>query len=77
MSFSLGAEHAGDVAVWLGLRHEARAALALAGRVTASKDHWKLSDLVLQAGNSSVHADLERRQLKGKPFYSAAIDVAQ
>ena len=77
VSFSLGAEHAGDVAVWLGLRHEARAALALAGRVTASKDHWKLSDLVLQAGNSSVHADLERRQLKGKPFYSAAIDVAQ
>ena len=77
LSFSLGAEHAGDVAVWLGLRTEARAALALAGRVTASKDHWKLSDLVLQAGNSSVHADLERRQLKGKPFYSAAIDVAE
>ena len=77
VSFSLGAEHADDVAVWLGLRHDARAGLALAGRVTASKDHWKLSDLVLQAGNSSVHADLERRQLKGKPFYSAAIDVAQ
>ena len=77
LSFSLGAEHAGDVAVWLGLRNDARAGLALAGRVTASKDHWKLSDLVLQAGNSSVHADLERRQLKGKPFYSAAIDVAQ
>jgi len=77
LSFSLGAEHAGDVAVWLGLRNDARAALALAGRVSASKDHWKLSDLVLQAGNSSVHADLERRQVKGKPFYSAAIDVAQ
>jgi AsmA family protein len=77
LSFSLGAEHAGDVAVWLGLRNEARAALALAGRVTASKDQWKLSDLVLQAGKSSMHADLERRQLKGKPFYSAAIDVAQ
>ena len=77
LSFSVGAEHAGDVAVWLGLRNEASAALALAGRVTASKDHWKLSDLVLQAGNSSLHADLERRQLKGKPFYSASIEVAQ
>jgi hypothetical protein len=77
LSFSLGAEHAGDVAVWLGLRNEARAALALAGRVSANKDLWRLSDVVLQAGNSSVHADLERRQLKGKPFYRAAIDVAQ
>lgn len=77
LSFSLGAEHAGDIAVWLGLRNDARAPLALAGHVLASKEHWKLSDLVLQAGRSSVHVDLERRQLKGKPFYSAAIDVAQ
>ena len=77
LSFSLGVEHAGDVAIWLGLRNEARAALALAGRVRASKDQWKISDLVLQAGNSSAHADLERRQVKGKPFYRVKLDVAQ
>ena len=77
LSFSLGAERAGDVAAWLGLRSDARAALALAGRVTASSTHWQLSDLVLQVGNSGLHADIQQREVKQKSIYSVVLDVAQ
>lgn len=77
VSFSLGAERASDVAVWLGLRPDARAALALAGRVSASPTHWQLSDLVLKVGSSSLHADLQKRELKGRSIFGVVLDVAQ
>ena len=77
VSFSLGAERAGDVAVWLGVRPDARAALAVAGRISASSQHWHLSDLVLQVGSSGLHADLQKRVLKGKSIYGVVLDVGQ
>ncbi len=76
-SLSLGAERAGDVAVWLGVRPDARAALAVAGRIFASSQHWHLSDLVLQVGSSGLHADLQKRVLKGKSIFGVVLDVGQ
>lgn len=77
VSFSLGAERAGDVAAWLSVRPDARAALALAGRIYASSQRWQLSDLVLQVGSTGLHAYINKRVVKGKSIYSVVLDVAQ
>lgn len=76
LSFSLGAERAGEVAAWLGLRKESTLPLALAGRLTGTAEDWRLTDLVLQAGRTSALVNLERNQPTGRPYYRARIDVA-
>ncbi len=76
LSFSLGAERAGEVAAWLGLRKDATLPLALAGRITRTTEAWRLSDLVLQAGRSSALVNVERKQVGGRPFYQASIDLS-
>lgn len=75
VSFSLGAGRASDVAVWLGLRKDAQAPLALAGRLTGSADDWRLTDMVLQAGRTGALVNVERKLVKQRPYYRASVEV--
>ncbi len=75
LSFSLGAARAGDVAVWLGVRKDANAPLALAGRITGSAEHWQLTDMVLQAGRTGALVNVARSQPAGRAYYQAGIEV--
>lgn len=76
LSFSLGAERAGDMAVWLGLRKESRAPIALAGRIAGTAEAWRLSDMVIQAGRTSALVNIQRSQPQGHAYYRASIDVS-
>ncbi len=76
LQFSLGASQAGDVATWLGLSHDARAPVALAGQLSMAEDQWQLSNLVFQLGQSSMYAELSRRQQEGRPLVSGKLEAA-
>ncbi|NCW79163.1 MAG: hypothetical protein EBV64_14670, partial [Oxalobacteraceae bacterium] len=75
LSFSLGAERAGDVAVWLGLRKDVNLPLAIAGRIAGNAMDWRLTDMVLQAGRTSALLNVERKQPKGRAYYRANLEV--
>ncbi len=76
LTFSLGAERAGEVSAWLGLRKDARAPLALAGRIAGTADAWRLTDLVLQAGRTSALVNVERGRRDGRTHYQASVEVS-
>lgn len=73
--FSLGAERAGDVAAWLGLNPQSTLPIALAGRVRGTLQHWTLSQLVFQVGDSSVYSDLEQTSNEHRQRLNAKLDI--
>ncbi len=75
LSFSLGAERAGDVAVWLGLRKDTNLPLAMAGRIAGTATDWRLTDMVLQAGRTSALLNIERTQPQRRAYYRANLEV--
>ena len=75
LQFSLGASQAGDAAAWLGFSPEARAPVALAGQLSMADDHWKLTNMVFQIGQSSVYAELSRSRNEGRPFISGRVEA--
>jgi len=76
ISFSVGAERAGEVASWFGLRPGADAPLALAGQVITAGDNWKLSNLVFQLGRSNMYVDIARTLKAGKSHLQVQLDAS-
>ena len=76
LSFSVGAERAGEVASWFGLRPSADAPLALAGQVNTAGDNWKLSNLVMQLGRSNMYVDVARTLQAGRPHLRVLLDAS-
>ena len=76
ISFSVGAERAGEVASWFGLRPSADAPLALAGQVSTSGDNWKVSNLVFQLGRSNSYVDVARTFKAGRPHLQVQLDAS-
>lgn len=67
VAFSLAAPHASDVAQWLGLRHGADAPVSLQGKWHARQGgNWRLSDMALQLGKSTLTLELERVRGDGR-----------
>lgn len=75
-SFSLGAGRAGDVAAWLGLKPDSTLPIALAGRLRGTPQHWSLSQLVLQVGDSSAYSDIDQVLKADKSHLSVAVEIA-
>ncbi len=76
LTFSLGAERAGDVADWLGLNPRSTLPIALAGRVRGTLQAWSLSQLVFQVGDSSLYSNLDQSTVDQQQRLSATIDIA-
>ena len=75
--FSVGADRAGEVASWFGLRPNATVPLALAGSFSnTSTSNWQLSHLVFQLGRSTLYANLHRTEQGGRSHLGARIDIA-
>ncbi len=74
--FSLGAERAGDVGNWLGLNPQSTLPIALAGRVRGNADHWALSNLVFQVGDSSLYSDIAQDSDGKRQRLKATLDIA-
>jgi uncharacterized protein involved in outer membrane biogenesis len=75
LTFSLGAERAGDVGAWLGLNPQSTLPIALAGRVRGNLQHWSLSQLVFQVGDSGLYSDLEQTSDERHQRLNAKLDI--
>lgn len=76
LSFSLGAERAGDVSAWLGLNPRSTLPIALAGRVRGTSARWSLSNLVFQIGDSSLYSDVVQDAVQHKQRLTATLEIA-
>lgn len=76
LSFSLGAERAGDVAAWLGLNPRSKLPIAFAGRVRGNLQAWSLSQLVFQVGDSSLYSNLDQSVVDDHQRLSASLEIA-
>lgn len=76
LTFSLGAERAGDVADWLGLNPRSRLPIAFAGRVRGNLQAWSLSQLVFQVGDSSLYSNLDQSTVGDHQRLSASLEIA-
>lgn len=76
LTFSLGAERAGDVAAWLGLNPKSTLPIALAGRVRGTLERWSLSQLVFQVGDSSIYSNLDQSTVGSQQRLAASIEIA-
>ena len=76
ISFSVGAERAGEVASWFGLRPGADAPLALAGQVSTAGENWKVSNFVFQLGRSNMYVDVARTLKAGRSHLQVQLDAS-
>lgn len=76
LTFSLGAERAGDVATWLGLNPRSKLPIAFAGRVRGNLQAWSLSQLVFQVGDSSLYSNLDQSMVGDHQRLSASLEIA-
>lgn len=76
LTFSLGAERAGDVGAWLGLNPRSNLPIALAGRVRGTMQAWSLSQLVFQVGDSSIYSNLDQKTVDQHQRLSASLEIA-
>lgn len=76
LTFSLGAERAGDVGAWLGLNPRSNLPIALAGRVRGTLQTWSLSQLVFQVGDSSIYSNLDQTTVDQHQRLSASLEIA-
>lgn len=76
LTFSLGAERAGDVAAWLGLNPQSTLPIALAGRVRGTMQAWSLSQLVFQVGDSSLYSNPDQSTVDQHQRLAATIEIA-
>ena len=75
--FSVGADRAGEVASWFGLRPNASVPLALGGSFSnTSNSNWQLSHLVFQLGRSTLYANVGRTGQGSRSHLDARIDIA-
>ncbi len=75
LTFSLGAERAGDVGAWLGLNPKSTLPIALAGRVRGTLQRWSLSQLVFQVGDSSLYSDLDQTTADNHQRLNAKLEI--
>lgn len=75
LTFSLGAERAGDVGAWLGLNPQSELPIALAGRVRGNLRRWSLSQLVFQVGDSSLYSDLDQSITEDHQRLNAKLEI--
>ncbi len=76
LTFSLGAERAGDVGAWLGLNPRSELPIALAGRVRGTTEHWSLSNLVFQVGDSSLYTEADQSTVQRRQRLTARLEIA-
>lgn len=76
LTFSLGAERAGDVGAWLGLNPKSELPIALAGRVRGNLKRWSLSQLVFQVGDSSLYSDLDQTTAEDHQRLNAKLEIS-
>ncbi len=76
LTFSLGAERAGDVGAWLGLNPRSTLPIALAGRVRGTTEHWSLSNLVFQVGDSSLYSAADQATVQRRQRLTATLEIA-
>ncbi|MFN0315637.1 MAG: AsmA family protein [Burkholderiales bacterium] len=69
------APRAGDVARWLGLSPKSRAPVVIAGRVQVQSDEWRLSDLLVQLGQTKLAGNFARVGIGRKPLVQATLRV--
>ena len=74
VSFDLAAPHAREISAWLGLKPGSDAAVALHGKVQASRRGWHLSGASLTLGRSTITADVLRTEENGTPLVTAQLD---
>lgn len=75
LTFSLGAERAGDVGPWLGLNPRSTLPIALAGRVQGNLQHWTLSQLVFQVGDTSLYSNLDQTATDRRQRLNAKLEI--
>ena len=76
LTFSLGAERAGDVGAWLGLNPRSALPIALAGRVRGTPERWSLSNLVFQVGDSSLYSAADQATVRHRQRLTATLEIA-
>ncbi len=76
LTFSLGAERAGDVGAWLGLNPRSNLPIAFAGRVRGTLQAWSLSQLVFQVGDSSLYSNLDQSTVDNHQRLTASLEIA-
>ncbi|MSQ60087.1 MAG: AsmA family protein, partial [Betaproteobacteria bacterium] len=75
LAIRFNSPRAGDVARWLGLSPKSRAPVAIAGRVQVQSDEWRLSDLLVQLGQTKLAGNFARVWIGGKPLVQATLRV--
>ena len=77
LSFSLGAEKSGEVAAWLGLRADSSLPIALAGKLSGSPDHWAVSQMIFQLGDSSLYVEAEQTETDKHAHLNLSLELAR
>lgn len=77
LAFEVSAASAGDVASWFGLRSDARAPVALSGRVSMRSEEWRIADLAFRLGRSQLKANLARVGIGTRPLVKVSLIAEQ
>ena len=77
LTFEFSAPHAGELASWFGFMPGAEAPAALSGKASMRASDWRIHDLLIRLGRTTLTADLARTVAAGKALVKVRLGAEQ